>query len=310
MRLWVTSEDYREDIILSFELLEQVAEVYRRIRNTMRFMLGNLYDFDPAKDSVPWENMEELDRYILLLFNDLKKKVLTAYEAMEFHQVYHPIHNFCAVELSAFYLNIIKDRLYIYAPGDRRRRSAQTAMAKILLDLLRMLAPLLVFTCEEAYGYLPEGFVRQSSIHLEEMAKLEDFEDQELRQRWTRLMQVRQRANSVLEELRQAGTVGNSQDALLRFYATGEVQKFLRDNLTLLKEITIVSEVFVESGEMPAQASTIEFDGSSNAAGVSAEKAGGEKCQRCWVWSPGVGADPQHPQVCPRCTQVLKELGV
>jgi len=310
LRLWVTSEDYREDIVLSFDLLEQVAEVYRRIRNTMRFMLGNIYDFDPAKDEVPWEKMEELDRYILLLFNDLKSKALDAYEAMEFHQVYHPIHNFCAVELSAFYLNIIKDRLYIYAPNDRRRRSAQTAMARILLDILRMLAPLLVFTCEEAYGYLPESFVRKPSIHLEEMAKPEDFEDEGLRQSWNKLMQIRQRANAVLEELRQAGAVGNSQDAVLRFYASGEVQKFLVDNLALLKEITIVSDIFIESGEIPAGVGTIEFDGSSSVVGMKAEKAGGKKCPRCWVWSPGVGADSRHPEVCERCSQVLNELEV
>lgn len=307
LRLWVTMEDYREDISLSFDLLEQVAEAYRRIRNTIRFMLGNLSDFDPLKDGLSFERMEELDRYILLLFKDLKRKVLSAYERMEFHQIYHAVHNFCAVDLSAFYLNVIKDRLYIYAPDDERRRSAQSALALMLVDLLRMLAPILVFTTEEAYGHLPEELSRREFVHLEEMVQVDTFEDEELRVRWEKLMRVRQEANIVLEELRRTGEVGNSQDAHLRLYADGPMKEFLTKNLGNIKEITVVSGVLVEEGEGVSPARQVEFD--DGTVRVTAEKAGGEKCARCWMWSSRVGSDRNHPQVCERCSEVLSEIG-
>jgi isoleucyl-tRNA synthetase len=290
LRLWVASENYTQDVTISPEILVQVADAYRKIRNTWRFMLGNLYDFDPVSDSVAYEELEEIDKWALHRLQELKKKVIRAYERFEFHQVYHGLYNFCTGDLSSFYLDVLKDRLYTFAPRSRERRSAQTVLLEILKDLVRLAAPMLSFTAEEAWRCLPESAREQDSVHLAQMPQVrDDLLDAELAGRWAELLAVRSFVLKALEDARRDGLIGNSLEAKVVVKTCGDTARLLEDFLPSLPSVFIVSEVELSD----------EADAEEPA--VNVVKAAGEKCVRCWNYKTSVGCNPDYPDICDRC---------
>lgn len=292
LRLWACAEDYREDIRISEEIVQRLVEAYRRIRNTWRFMLGNLYDFDPRRDKVPYDGLWEIDRWILSRFSRFVGRVKEAYENYVFHIIYHSVHNFCVVDLSALYLDILKERLYVLAPRDPKRRSAQTALYEILKGMIALMAPILCFTAEEAWRHLPKEDGDPESVHLLLFPEPKpEWIDEEVEGRWQRLLEVRDQVNKALEEARKGKLIGHSLDALVRIRGPKEVVELLRRYGEELREILIVSQV--------------ELEESSGALRVEVEKARGGKCPRCWVYDEGIGAVEAHPDLCPRCAHVL-----
>jgi isoleucyl-tRNA synthetase len=314
LRLWVAAEDYTEDIRLSHEILTRLAEAYRRIRNTWRFLLGVLADFDPERDRASYRQMDELDRWALLRLGELIARVRRAYDQYQFHVVFHATHNFCAVDLSALYLDLIKDRLYVLAPSDPRRRAAQTVCFEILTALARLLAPILSFTAEEVWGHIP-GRGKPESIHLvlfpEERG---EWIEERLRRDWERLLEVRGEVSRALEAARQQGKIGRSLDAVLHVASAPEEQwlpLLTAKGAALLTTLFNVSAVRLrERAETPA---ALAFE-SQEIPGLALEVTpaaalGWRKCVRCWVWSPRVGEDPAHPALCERCAPIVRSLG-
>jgi len=290
LRLWVASENYTQDVTISPEILVQVADAYRKIRNTWRFMLGNLYDFDPVSDSVAYGELEEIDRWALHRLQELKKKVIDAYERFEFHQVYHGVYNFCTGDLSSFYLDVLKDRLYTFAAGSRERRSAQTVLLEMLKDLIRLAAPTLSFTAEEAWRCLPESAREHDSVHLAQMPRVrDDLLDAELAGRWTELLEVRSFVLKALEDARRDGLIGNSLEAKVVVKTSGDTSRLLEGFVLSLPSVFIVSEVELSD----------EADAEEPA--VSVSKAAGAKCVRCWNYKTSVGCNPLYPDICDRC---------
>ncbi len=290
LRLWVASENYTQDVTISPEILSQVADAYRKIRNTWRFMLGNLYDFDPACDIVAYGELEEIDKWALHRLQELKKKVINAYERFEFHQVYHSLYNFCTGDLSSFYLDVLKDRLYTFAPRSRERRSSQTVLLELLKDLIRLAAPLLSFTAEEAWRCLPEGAREEDSVHLAQMPQVQDdLIDMEMADRWTNLLEIRSLVLKALEDARRDGLIGNSLEAKVVVRSGGDTSRLLESFVPSLPSVFIVSEVelFEEAdAETPA---------------VDVSRAAGVKCARCWNYRTSVGFNPDYPDICDRC---------
>jgi isoleucyl-tRNA synthetase len=293
LRLWVAQTDYRDDIKLSDEILSRTAETYRKIRNTARFMLGNLYDFDPDGDMVPVEKLEEVDRYALHLFDKLRGRVLKSYDSYEFHTVYHAINQFVTVDLSAFYLDIHKDRLYCELSGSTLRRSAQSVIFRILDGLVRLVAPVLSFTADEIWSHLPAWDGKEESVHLALFPQSSDLGDVSFADRWERLRHLRQTVLKELEAARDGKIVGQSLDAKV-ILTVPEAWKELVDGYRgQLAQLFIVSQVEVrEGGELAAEV----------------VKADGAKCQRCWNWSTYVGTNDMYPETCERCTAVLEKL--
>lgn len=304
LRLWVTAEDYRDDVRLSPSILKQLADAYRRFRNTARFMLGNLYDFDPEEHFVPPAEREELDRLALSWMAQLINRVKRAYLDYEFHLVFHRLHQFCAVEMSAIYLDILKDRLYISRPEAPARRSAQSTLYDILRDLMGMLAPILSFTAEEVWSYLP-GRDRQRSVHLAPFpTPATGFPDEGLLAKYEFLLKVRNEINRGLEEARKAKILSTSQEATV-FLATLDENLYrkLSAQAPEIKLLTQVPDLQVEKCDGPRVhgLEAAEIPGLF----VRVAKAPGEKCIRCWFHLPSVGEDPAHPQVCARCRRAL-----
>jgi len=297
VRLWVAAEDYRNDIKISQEILKQLTDGYRRIRNTFRFMIGNLYDFTFDKNAMDPEQMEEIDRYILHRLAYISRRVLKAYETYDFHVIYHTIHTFCAVDLSAFYLDVLKDRLYVSHPDSKERRSSQTALFHLINVLVRLLAPILAFTMEEVWqAFRPITPFTEESVHLTAFADIpETFENQELADRWERLLDIRQEVSKVLEEARKNKEIGHSLDAQVTLSVNEKTYNFLKDYEGELDDIFIVSGVVLEKG-----------DGSNLS--VTVAPAPGEKCERCWHYKTDVGKDADFPTVCGRCAEVLHKL--
>ncbi|MCK5558738.1 MAG: isoleucine--tRNA ligase [Candidatus Hydrogenedentes bacterium] len=290
LRLWVASENYTQDVKISPEILGQVSDAYRKIRNTWRFMLGNLYDFDPETDSVPYADLEEIDRWALHRLQELKRKVIEAYDRFEFHQVYHAVYSFCTGDLSSFYLDVLKDRLYTFAAGSRQRRSAQTVLVEVLKDLIRIFAPLLSFTAEEAWQCLPRGARDRQSVHLAEMPEVRDgFVDAGLAERWAELLHARGFVLKALEDARRSGLIGNSLEAKVSVSADGDTFRLLDSFGTSLPSVFIVSEVELSESE------------GTDEPKVSVEKAAGLKCVRCWNYRMSVGRNPDYPDICDRC---------
>jgi isoleucyl-tRNA synthetase len=306
LRLWVAAEDYTEDIRLSREILNRLADAYRRIRNTYRFLLGNLGDFQPARDGQSYAGLDEVDRWILDRLGRLIGRATKAYEEYEFHTVFHSVHNFCAVDLSALYLDIIKDRLYTSRPGDPRRRAAQTTCYEIFSALARLMAPILTFTSEEAWQHLPG--TRAESVHLERFPGVPaDWLDDTLAREWTRLLEVRREVAKALETARARGLIGSGLEAAVQIArAPEDLPALLRAKGDLLPTLFIVSQVALGEGA----ASAIEYE-SQEIPGlvIGVGKARGQKCQRCWVWSERVGEDPRHPTLCERCAPVVSTAG-
>jgi isoleucyl-tRNA synthetase len=296
LRLWVAAEDYRDDIKISPEILDRLTEAYRRIRNTWRYILGNLYDFDPQRDYVPVKGLLEIDRWILNRFQRLVGQVITAYEAYEFHIIYHAVHNFCVIELSSLYLDILKDRLYTSAPSSPKRRSAQNAIYRILKGMVRIMAPILSFTCDEVWQYLPKEGGEEEGVHLASFppTDAESF-DEALEERWSRLWEAREEVTKALEKARQDKVIGHPLDAAVRVQAPQGLFDVLQGFGAELREIFIVSHV------------ALERDGDASEMTVTVGRAEGEKCQRCWVYDTSVGADKEHPEICQRCSQTIAD---
>jgi len=303
-RLWAASVDYLADIAASRDIIRRMDEPYRRFRNTFRYLLGNLDGFDPARHRVPLPKMAEVDRWALGRTQRLIADALRAYEEYQFYRVYQRAYQFCTVDLSAFYLDVIKDRLYCEAADSLARRSAQTAMYEALDALVRLLAPILIHTCEEVWDAMP-GREDLPSVHLARFPKVQEaWWDAELDARWERLLAVRSDVARELEKLRAAKKIGSGLDARVALYAEGELLAFLRRHEALLPEMLIVSEVAVAEGMSPDAAPGADVPG----LGVVAAPSERPKCGRCWRLLPSVGSDADHPQLCGRCAAVVRAL--
>jgi isoleucyl-tRNA synthetase len=307
VRLWVASVDFREDVVGSERLMKNIAESYRTIRNSLfKYALGNLYDFDPARNALPFDQLEPLDQYMLRRTAAMAADVVRWYDEFAFHKIYQGVLNFCAVELSAFYFDILKDRLYTYAPNSHGRRSAQTAIWRILEALVRLLAPIMSFTCEEVWGYLPAVAGRPQSVHEAQFPTREEIfgandasDDPRQLEDWTTLRGVRDQVLKSLEEARNAKQIGKAVEAQVKLAAADPVYSVLKQHQDQLRYLFIVSAV------------TLEPKASGNGTGsvsVQVAKADGGKCDRCWNYSVHVGEDKKYPTVCERCSAVLKEL--
>ncbi|MDD5496403.1 MAG: class I tRNA ligase family protein, partial [Candidatus Omnitrophica bacterium] len=300
LRLWVASSDYSEDIRMSDEILTRLADAYRKIRNTYKYLLSNLYDFDPAKDRVAHGKMLEIDRWILSKLSSVINAAAANYDTYSFHKVYREVYNFCIYEVSSVYLDILKDRMYTYKADSPERRSGQTAIFEILNALLKIMAPILSITSEEAWSRLiPEG--TSGSVHMEAWPsdKTEEWHDEKLNDKWSALISVREAVLKKLEEKRQSGEIGSSLETKVVLTAGNEnIKKLLVDNREQLRYLFIVSEVAVKES----------CGGSAGAkelvpVSVFIEKAGGQKCQRCWNYTKDVGMNKEHPTLCARCVK-------
>ena len=294
IRLWCASSNYFDDMRGSDEILQRVMDGYRKMRNTARFALGNLDGFDPERDSVPVEEMEEIDRWALAELNRVTKEVWAAYEAYEFHNVYRALYSFATVTLSARYFDIIKDRLYTFAPRNKARRSAQTALLQIGDALARMLGPILVFTADEIWENLPGR--REESIHVALLPTASDENHDALLAEWERLYAIRDDVLRALEEARVAKRIGSSLEAKVTLNASGGAHELLQKHQKDLRYLFIVSQV--------------ELGNSGEGAGVSITitDADGTKCERCWNYSTHVGESQTYPTVCERCVAALQEI--
>jgi isoleucyl-tRNA synthetase len=307
VRLWAASVDFREDVVSSDKVMQQVAENYRTIRNNLfRYVLSNLYDFDPQRDAVPFEQMEAIDQYMLRQTWALAEDVARWYGEFTFHKIYHRVITFCVAELSKFYFDVLKDRLYIYAPDSRERRAAQTAIWRIGEALVRLLAPIMSFTCEEVWQYLPKLDSRAVSVHLEQFPAAKDIlgdttipeRDTKQQADWETLLAIREQVNKALDTARNEKLIGKSVDAQVHATAADPAYSVLKRYEDQLRYLFIVSAV------------TLAQSSGNGTSGVKIEvsKAAGKKCERCWNYSTRVGEDAAYPTVCERCGAVLKEI--
>jgi isoleucyl-tRNA synthetase len=303
LRLWAASEDYTEDIRLSTEIMDRLADAYRRIRNTYRFLLGNLSDFDPARDRQSYARLDEVDRWILDRLARLVTRVTRAYEEYQFHTVFHAVHNFCAVDLSAQYLDVIKDRLYTSAADDPRRRAAQTVCHDVFQALARLMAPILSFTADEAWRYAPGA--RAESVHLERFPEApREWLDETLRDQWERLLEVRREVARALETARAQKLIGSGLEARVRIVSAPEdIPALLASKRDLLAMLFIVSRVDLDGG--PGGAAVVYESQEIPGLVIGVDRAPGEKCERCWTRTEDVGRDPRHPTLCARCVRVV-----
>lgn len=304
LRLWIASTDYHTDIRVSNELFKQLSESYRKIRNTAKFILGNVSDFNPDTDLVAMNELTELDKLAVYKLSKLVSKVNEAYGAFDFHIVYHAIHNFCVVDMSNFYLDIIKDRLYCEETTGFKRRSAQTAMFTILDTFTRLIAPILSFTSDEIWQFMPHKSGDDSAnVVLNEIPQSVGIEvTEEFLQKWERIATVRDGVQKALEEKRISKAIGKSLEAKITLYYSNEEAKAIVEDLTAndLATIFICSQVEVSSGS--GEVAT-DIDGIS----VTADNANGKKCERCWIFSETVGQDENHPDLCERCAGVVQK---
>ncbi|MCL2089007.1 MAG: isoleucine--tRNA ligase [Oscillospiraceae bacterium] len=290
LRLWVASSDYRTDIRISQEILKQLTEVYRKIRNTARFILGNLYDFDPDKDSVSFSDLQEIDRWALYRLDKLTAKCAKAYDDFEFHTVYHSLHNFCVVDMSNFYLDIIKDRLYCEKANSHDRRCAQTAMYDILSAIVRISAPILAFTSDEIWSCMPRAKGDNAeSVYLNDMPCVKyGSPDERFAAKWERLYALRENAQKALEIKRAEKVIGSALEAKVVVYADGDEYELISGLQSLLATLFIVSQVEVRQG----------------AGAIEILPAEGEKCDRCWTFTTDTAKSDGH--ICARCTQAIR----
>jgi isoleucyl-tRNA synthetase len=307
LRLWVASADYKTDVRISPKIIKQLSEVYRKIRNTARFMLGNLYDFAPDKDSVEYEALLELDKWAMHRGQKLLEKVLKAYRDYEFHILFHAIHNFCVVDMSNFYLDVIKDRLYTFKPESVERRAAQTVMYKLLLTLVRLIAPVLTFTAEEIWQYLPgDPSKREISVQLEEMPQVEEkYINEELDEKYRKVLEVRYEVARALEKARANKVIGHSLDARVDLYTEGQLYDFLKSLEEELPYLLIVSQVKIHRPDEEAPDGALEGEDLKEIK-VTVAQAEGIKCQRCWNYSVTTGQSEEYPDICSRCLENIK----
>jgi len=299
LRLWVSSADYQSDVRISDHILTQITEVYRKIRNTLRFLLSNLTGFDPVVDRVKQENLNELDRFALAQLGRMTQHVLDGYESFEFHLVYQSIHHFCAVELSAFYLDIVKDRLYASASQSMERKAAQTVLYEALIAITQLIAPILPHTADEVWKFIPG--VEQASVQLSRMpsGSLYDY-DKELEMKWLAIIDIRDEVLKALEDARSRKMIGNALGASVALYADAKTVQLL-GKFSDLAQLFIVSEVVVHCAETPVPSDALKV---KNLA-IKVSVAKGAKCERCWNVTPEVGIHLSHPTLCTRCNTVV-----
>jgi isoleucyl-tRNA synthetase len=297
LRLWTASVEFNEDVRMSTTILTRLVDAYRKLRNTFRYMLGNLADFDAAKDSVPADEMAELDQWMLLRAEDLVARCRAWYDNFEFHKVYHAVYAFCTVDLSAVYFDVLKDRLYTSAPKSQARRSAQTALYRLLDAFVLLLAPLMSFTAEEVWGHMG----RPDSVHMAyfpEPAELTAGLDDTVRKRaanWDRLMQVRDGVLKHLDTARNEKLIGAPLEARVRLSANGDLHSLLEQYASELPGLFIVSQVEVDRG-------------ASDEPVVTVDRAVGNKCERCWKYTLDVGSDASFPTICAACARAVHEI--
>ncbi len=306
LRLWVTASDYREDVRISENILKQLSDAYRRIRNTARFMLGNLYDFNPETDRIVYEALPPIDRFALHKLQELTELVRRAYEEFDFHVIYHRLYNYCTLDLSAFYLDILKDRLYTSPAGSRGRRSAQTVMYTIVEAMARLMAPILVFSAEEIWAHLPDRPGKEESIHMATLPKAHtEWTDEVLQKNWERLLAVRGEVTKALEAARARKLIGHPLDAAVTLSVKEELHAALAPYTEELRSIFIVSQATLVAD--------VNFDDAYTSAEVEGlqvlvERAAAKKCERCWVHDITVGTFDDHPTICHRCKDSLEEM--
>jgi len=310
LRLWVGSVEYQADVKMSERVMTQLSEAYRKIRNTFRFALGNLGDFNPSRDALSNDQLEEFDAWMLDRTVELVKKCREWYANYEFHRVYHAIHDYCVVDLSAFYFDVLKDRLYTKAPGNKSRRSAQTAVWKISSALVRLAAPILVFTSEEIWKYLPKLQNEPESVHMTLFPETEALAcgiAKDAAEKWERLAQVRSAVLVALEQARAAKIIGGGLEAKVLLHVDPHgtpLQKLLEEEQSLLPALFIVSQVEVCASAIAASVPAEAFPGLA----IKIERADGSKCERCWNYSTHVGENSRYPTVCERCSEALAEI--
>jgi isoleucyl-tRNA synthetase len=299
LRLWVSAQDYREDLRISQEILNHLIEAYRKIRNTSRFLLSNLYDFDPSQHRVPYTQLPELDRWALMRLAELIPRVRTAYEDCEFHAIFHALNNFCSVDLSAVYLDILKDRLYTFRTDSPLRRGSQTVLYDIVMVMTKLMAPILSFTSEEIWRVVATqipGGLRETSVHLASFPEVDSkWRDEDLAERWDKLLAYRSQVQGVLEASRRDKVIGSSLEAHVQLEADQDTCRFLKPYEKDLGTIFIVSHVTLKqgaAGQAPLR--------------VSVEKSRAAKCERCWNYREAVGKDAVHPTLCDRCVEAIR----
>jgi isoleucyl-tRNA synthetase len=305
LRLWVGSVEYQADVKMSERVMTQLSEAYRKIRNTFRFALGNLSDFDPSRDALSNDQFDEIDRWMLDRTAELVKKCSEWYAGYEFHRVYHAIHDYCVVDLSSFYFDVLKDRLYTKAPKSKSRRSAQTAVWKITSALVRLTAPILVFTTEEIWKYLPKGKGEPQSVHMALFPQEEELKanlHESVRQEWEKLAEIRTAVLERLENARSNKLINASLEARVVLRAKDYLFDVLKAHQSELPALFIVSQVEVAPFDGPVSG------GTPNAWWVGVERADGKKCERCWNYSTHVGENTRYPTVCERCSESLAEI--
>jgi isoleucyl-tRNA synthetase len=301
LRLWVSAQDYREDLRISQEILNHLIEAYRKIRNTCRFLLSNLYDFDPAQHRVPFEQLPELDRWALMRLSDLIPRVRKGYDDFEFHTIFHALNNFCSVDLSAVYLDILKDRLYTFRKDSPLRRGSQTVLFEIVVALTKLMAPVLSFTAEEIWRTLPESVrteAKADSVHIAMFPEVDPrWADQTLAERWERLLDVRVAVQAALEVKRRDKVIGAPLEARVVIEANTDRYEFLKHYNQDLAAFFIVSDVELRLvHHLPLKP---DF-------AITVEKATGAKCERCWNYRSAVGASAEHPTLCDRCLEAVR----
>ena len=303
LRLWVASADYHADIRISPEILKQISDNYRKLRNTARYCLGNLYDFDPDNDMVSNDELEELDKYALMKLDEVIAIARKGYDEYEYHTTAHALHNFCVVDMSNFYFDVLKDRLYTTAPDSKSRRAAQTVLYKVLDALTLILTPILAFTCDEIWTAMKHDKSRNPEGPLFNNIPTADYieTDEAFIAKWDRIHEIRTDVQKALELARNEKVIGKPLEAKVTLYADGELADFLNSELKSLPEIFITSAVEIADGEG-------EFKGDVKGLSITVNKADGEKCERCWKFSDTVGQDSEHPTLCAHCAETMKQL--
>ena len=302
LRLWVSSVDYREDVRISENILQQMSDAYRRIRNTARFLMGNLNNFDYANDKVDYKDMFEIDKWAMHKLEKLKEKTTEYYDKYEFYSLFQEITYFCSMEMSSFYLDIVKDRLYCEGTTSIERRSAQTVLTEVLKVLVRIISPVLSFTADEIWERIPEALKEEESVHLSKWIEANpEYLNEELAKKWDKIARLRREVNKKLEAERQTGLIGHSLDARVLLNIANDEYSFIKDytenevsDLFIVSQVKFVNDNLAES----------EIEGIS----ISVEKASGEKCERCWKYDEEVGHAHNHSDVCPRCASVLEKM--
>ena len=302
LRLWVSSVDYREDVRISENILQQMSDAYRRIRNTARFLMGNLNNFDYANDKVDYKDMFEIDKWAMHKLEELKEKTTEYYDKYEFYSLFQEITYFCSMEMSSFYLDIVKDRLYCEGTTSIERRSAQTVLTEVLKVLVRIISPVLSFTADEIWERIPEALKEEESVHLSKWIEANpEYLNEELAKKWDKIARLRREVNKKLEAERQTGLIGHSLDARVLLNIANAEYSFIKDytenevsDLFIVSQVKFVNDNLAES----------EIEGIN----IAVEKASGEKCERCWKYDEEVGHDHNHLDVCPRCASVLEKM--